>query len=84
MTRKKFIKILMSEGVSRNEAAACATWASAARRPYLLVSGDLLCFHRKHFKTPNLWWKAFRTIVQGHKLAIIVPAGGCPLGGGGQ
>lgn len=66
MTRKKFIKLLMSEGMSRNEAADCATLAQETGRPYLLVSGDLLCFHRHHFGQPLAWIKMRYSIIHGH------------------
>ena len=66
MTRKKFIKILMSEGMSRNDAADCAALAQEAGRPYLLVSGDLLCFHRQHFGDPLGWIKMRYSIIHGH------------------
>ena len=70
MTRKKFIKILMSNGMSRNEAADCATLAQEAGRPHLLVSGDLLCFCRHCFGNPLGWPKMRRHIIHGHAALI--------------
>ena len=50
MTRKRFIKLLMEAGMSRNNAAECATLAQEAQRPYTKVLGDLLTYHRAKFK----------------------------------
>ena len=50
MKRKKFIKMLMWAGMSRNNAAECASLTQAARRSYFRVLGDLLTFHRDKFK----------------------------------
>lgn len=50
MKRKQFIKQLMAAGMSRNNAAECATLAQEAERPYFKVLGDLLIYHRPVFK----------------------------------
>ena len=50
MTRKRFIKLLMEAGMSRNNAAECAMLAQEAERPYTKVLGDLLTYHRAKFK----------------------------------
>jgi hypothetical protein len=71
VTKKKFIKTLMGEGMSRNEAAYCAEWASIFRRPYLLVSGDLLCFFRQYFRERDIWWKALPLIARGYTDWIV-------------
>lgn len=66
MTRKKFIKMLMWAGASRNEAAVYAALAQDARRPYYLVLGDLLNFHRQHFGNPLAWKRIRYTIIHGY------------------
>jgi hypothetical protein len=66
MTRKKFIKMLMWAGMSRNEAAKAAALAQEARRPYFNVLGDLLTFHRHHFGYPLAWLKIRYTILYGY------------------
>jgi hypothetical protein len=50
MTRKKFVKMLMEAGMSRNNAAECAKLAQEAQRPYTKVLGDMLTYHRAKFK----------------------------------
>lgn len=50
MNRKKFIKMLMCAGMSRNNAAECAQLAQEAQRPYFKVLGDLLVYHSAKFK----------------------------------
>lgn len=66
MKRKKFIKMLMSAGMSRNDAADCATLAQDAQRPYYWVLGDLLNFHRLDFGNNLAWLKIRYTIIHGH------------------
>lgn len=66
MIRKKFIKMLMHAGMSRNDAADCATLSREARRPYYWVLGDLLNFHRQDFGNPLAWIKMRHTIIHGH------------------
>lgn len=66
MKRKKFIKMLMHAGMSRNDAADCATLSREARRPYYWVLGDLLNFHRQDFGNPLAWIKMRYTIIHGH------------------
>jgi hypothetical protein len=66
MTRKKFIKMLMWAGMSRNDAADCATLAQEAERPYFWVLGDLLNWHRQDFGNPLAWKKMRRTIIHGY------------------
>ena len=66
MKRKKFVKMLMHAGMSRNDAADCATLAQEAGRPYIYVLGDLLNFHRRDFGNPLAWLKLRRTIIHGH------------------
>lgn len=71
MTRKQFIKQLMGAGMTRNNAADCATLAQNAARPYLHVLGDLLNYHRPHFNNALFWLKMRHTIIHGHN----TPAG---------
>lgn len=67
MKRKRFIKLLMWAGMSRNDAAMCAELAKNAGRPYLYVLGDLLNFHRPQFKNMALAWLKVRyTIIHGY------------------
>lgn len=67
MTRKKFIKLLMWAGMSRNDAADCAALAQDAGRPYFKVLGDLLNYHRPQFKYMTLAWLKIRyTIIHGY------------------
>lgn len=66
MTRKKFIKMLMWAGMSRNDAADCATLAQNAERPYFWVLGDLLNFHRQDFGNPLAVPEVRRTIIHGY------------------
>ena len=94
--RKKFIKMLMGAGMSRNDAADCAALAQDANRPYNLVEGDLLNFHRQDFGNPLAWTKMRNTIIYGYgsnprrvvmnylREVSLVAAGGYPLGGGGN
>ena len=66
MTRKRFIKLLMWAGMSRNDAAICAELARNAGRPYFYVLGDLLNWHRPQFKNMDLaWLKVLHTISYG-------------------
>lgn len=80
MTRKKFIKTLMGEGMSRNDATVCASLARAAARPYLLASSDLLCFCRPHFGTTEAWWK-FLSVIWQRRQGEPVDIMDYPLGG---
>lgn len=66
MTRKKFIKMLMSAGMSRNDAADCATLVQDAERPYFWALGDLLNFHRQDFCNPLAVPSVRRTIIHGY------------------
>lgn len=66
MKRKKFIKMLMSAGMSRNDANDCATLAQDAGRPYFWVLGDLLNFHRRDFGNTLAWLRIRYTIIHGH------------------
>lgn len=70
MTRKKFIKMLMWAGMSRNDAADAATLAQDAERPYFYVLGDLLCFNRPHFGDPLAWLKIRHTIIHGRNTPV--------------
>jgi hypothetical protein len=64
--RKKFVKMLMGAGMSRNDAADVAQLAQEAGRPYFNVMGDLLNFHRQDFGNPLAWMKMRHTIIHGH------------------
>lgn len=66
MKRKKFIKMLMWAGMSRNDAADVAQLAQEAGRPYFKVLGELLNFHRQDFGNPLAWAKMRYTIIHGH------------------
>ena len=66
MTRKKFIKMLMWAGMSRNDAADVAALAQDAKRPYFWVLGDLLNWHRQDFGNPLAWLKIRRTVIHGY------------------
>ncbi len=66
MKRKKFVKMLMGAGMSRNDAADVALLAQEAGRPYFKVMGDLLNFHRQDFGNPLAWMKMRHTIIHGH------------------
>lgn len=70
MTRKKFIKMLMWAGMSRNDAADCATLAQEAERPYFWVLGDLLNWHRQDFGNPLAWMKMRHTIIHGYNSQV--------------
>lgn len=70
MTRKKFIKMLMWAGMSRNDAADCATLVQDAERPYYWVLGDLLNFHRQDFGNPLAWKKIRYTIIHGYNTPV--------------
>lgn len=70
MTRKKFIKMLMWAGMSRNDAADCATLAQDAQRPYFWVLGDLLNWHRQDFGNPLAWIRMRRTIIHGYNTPV--------------
>ena len=66
MTRKRFIKLLMWAGMSRNDAAICAEMARNAGRPYFKVLGDLLNWHRPQFKNMRpAWLQVWYTIAHG-------------------
>lgn len=70
MKRKKFIKMLMWAGASRNDAADYATLAQNAGRPYFWVLGDLLNWHRQDFGNPLAWKKIRRTIIHGYNSVV--------------
>jgi hypothetical protein len=64
--RKKFIKMLMWAGMSRNDAAGCAELAQASGRSYFRVLGDLLNFHRQDFGNPAALLRMLYTITHGY------------------
>lgn len=66
MKRKKFIKMLMWAGMSRNDATDCAKLTQEAGRSYFRVLGDLLNFHRQDFGNPLAWRKMRCTIIHGY------------------
>lgn len=66
MKRKKFIKMLMWAGMSRNDAAGCAKLTQKAGRSYFRVLGDLLNFHRQDFGNPLAWLRMRYTIIHGY------------------
>ena len=54
MKHKKFVKMLMHAGMSRNNANECATLTHNAQRPYFVVLGDLLNHHRAKFQQDHV------------------------------
>ena len=73
MKRKRFIKLLMEAGMSRNDAADCAALTQNAGRSYFKVLGELLNFHRHQFNHRALcisWLKIRHTVIHGHNSTV--------------